>query len=172
MKTGVYDQMRELLKGFDISNCSIRSRDCIYIMFEDHQDEDDDADVFLRAAFYYPQTERVWGYDGFRNVYRAKSCVLPNGPVVVVDFKGQVLSQTGDTEKTTKFKGEERLPLIRQVTVQQVREIAGKAYMAGGLRTVFRREGQNKWTCLSGNDLVVRDEEDRQGRDFGFDGLL
>ena len=171
MNTGVYDKMREMLKKYHVSNCSIRSKNCVYIIFEDHQEDDDGADVLLSAGFYYPKTEQVWGCDGFRNVYRGKSCVLPNGPAILVDFKGQVLSQTGETEKKTKFKFEERLPLIRQITVMQVREIAGKAYMAGSLRTVFRREGTNEWTCLSGNDLSVRDEEDRQKRDFGFEDI-
>lgn len=171
MNTGVYDKMREILKKYHVSNCSIRSKDCIYIIFEDHQEDDKNADVLLSAGFYYPKTERVWGCDGFRNVYKGKSCVLPNGPAILVDYNGQVLLQTGETEKKTKFKFEKRLPLIRQISVLQVREIDGKAYMAGTLRTVFRREGPNKWTCLSGNDLAVRDEEDKEERSYGFEDI-
>lgn len=169
MKKGIYDQLREALREFDIVNCAIRSKNCIYIFFQHDTDEDDeDADILFRAGFYYPMTERVWGFDGFRNVYKGKSCVIPNGPVVVVDFNGQVFSQTGETEKKSKFEFEERLPLIRQVSVMQVREIAGYAYMSGTLRTVFRRESPGKWKCLFGNDLAVRDEEKKQGRSLGF----
>lgn len=168
---GIYDKLRQSLTNFHISNCSIRSKNCIYIMFEDHQEYDENADVLFRAGTFYPKTKGVWGYDGFKKVYRVKSCVIPNGPAIVVDFNGQALSQTGEEKEETVFEFEKRLPLIRQIRVMQVREIDGKAYMAGSLRTVFRREGPNKWTCLSGNDLSVRDEGDRQKRDLGFDDI-
>ncbi|WP_133512391.1 hypothetical protein [Candidatus Thiosymbion oneisti] len=174
MSIGVYEGMRERLRGFSIVDCSIRSKDCIYILFQNHPDEDDeDAELLFRAGFYYPQTERVWGYDAFIGPYRVKSCVLPppNGPAIVVDFKGQVLSQTGDTNRGSGFDFEAPIPLIRQVSVLRMREIAGQAYMAGTLRTVFRREGPDNWTCLSGNDLAVRDEEDQQNWDFGFEDI-
>ncbi|WP_133512392.1 hypothetical protein [Candidatus Thiosymbion oneisti] len=174
MKIGIYEEMRERLRGFSIIDCTIRSRDCIYILFQNHPDEDDeDAELIFRAGFYYPKTERVWGYKEYFSFYRAKSCVLPlpNGPVVVVDFKGRVLSQIGDTDRGSGFALEEPIPLIRQVSVLRVREIAGQAYMAGTLRTVFRREGPGNWTCLSGNDLAVRDEEGWLKWDFGFDDI-
>lgn len=168
MNKGIYDKLRKAIKSYHVSNCAIRSKDSIYITFEDHQEDDENADILFCAGLFYPKTERVWSGDLFSNVYRVQSCVIPKGPAILVDFKGQVLSQIGETSRETKFKFEKRLPLIRQVCVMQVREIAGKAYMAGSLRTVFRREGPNKWTCLSGNDLSVRDETDRQKRDFGF----
>ncbi|WP_141699085.1 hypothetical protein [Candidatus Thiosymbion oneisti] len=174
MRIGIYEEMRERLRGFSIVDCSIRSRDCIYILFQNPPYRDDeDVDILFRAGFYYPKTERIWGYDAFRNVYKAKSCVLPppNGPIVVVDFDGQVISQTGDTNSGSGFDFEEPIPLIPNVSVLRVREIAGQAYIAGTLRTVFRREGPGDWTCLSGNDLAVRDEEDRQGWDFGFEDI-
>ncbi|WP_133512312.1 hypothetical protein [Candidatus Thiosymbion oneisti] len=171
MKIGIYEEMRERLRGFSIIDCTIRSKDCIYIFFENNPDQDDeDAELIFRAGFYYPKTERVWGYKEYFSFYRAKSCVLPppNGPVVVVDFDGNVISQTGDTDRGSGFALEEPIPLIPNVSVMRVREIAGQAYMAGTLRTVFRREGPGEWTCLSGNDLAVRDEEDRLHLRFGF----
>lgn len=173
MNVGIYEKMRKTLKSYHISNCSIRSKICIYIMFEDHHglEKDKNADVSFSAASYYPKTERIWGGDGFGNVYRAQSCVIPGGPIVVVDFNGNVLSQTGEESKETEFEFEKRLPLLKQISVLQVREIDGKAYMAGSLRTVFRREGPNKWTCLSGNDLAVRDEADKEDRLYGFEDI-
>ena len=137
-------------------------------MFENHHLENEDTDIQFCGGFFYPKTERVWGGSLFNNIYRSHSCVIPHGPAIVVDYVGKVLSQTGEESKETGFESESRLPLIKQISVMQVREIAGKAYMAGSLRTVFRREGPSEWTCLSGNDLSVRDEADRQKRNFGF----
>ncbi len=170
MNIGIYEKLRGAIKDYHIRSCAIRSKNCIYITFENHP-EKKDADIKFCAGLFYPKTERVWSGDLFTNIYRGKSCVVPGGPAVVVDFNGKVISQTGEISRETGFESEKRLPLLNQVAVNQVREIDGKAYMAGGLRTVFRREGPGKWTCLSGNDLAVRDEEDRQKRDFGFEDI-
>ncbi len=169
MNIGIYELLREHNKGFHILDCAVRSKDCIYIMFQNHFDEN--TEVLFHAGFYYPKTERVWGYDGFSDFYECRSCVLQNGPVIVVDSNGAVLSQTGETSHDTNFQIEESIPTIPNVMVLSVKNIDGKVYMAGTLRTVFRREGPNKWTCLFGNDLKVRDEEDKQGRDFGFEDI-
>lgn len=170
MSKGIYKTMQEHVQDWDIVDCSIRSKDCIYIFFQQAPDGYN-GEVNYRAGFYYPKTERVWGYNGFGNFYKSKSCVIPNGPVIAVDFKGQVLSQTGEIQPKIKFNGETDIPLIRQVSVMRVREIGGYAYMAGTLRTVFRRENAGEWICLSGNDLAVRDEEDKQGKRFGFNDI-
>lgn len=168
MNIGIYDKLREHVKDLFINSCSIRSQNCIYIIFGDGKGYFDEGDKDFFAAVYYPKTERVWRGDSFINIYKGKSCILPNGPVVIVDFDGQVITQTGEFEQKTQFDLEERIPLIEQINVNQVREIAGQAYIAGNLRTVFRREGPNEWTCLSGNDIAVRDESRRQKRRFGF----
>jgi hypothetical protein len=173
MDKGVYKEMQKRLKGFSILHSCIRNQNCIYILFENNYDwDDEDAEVIFRSGFFYPKTERKWGYEGFSDFYSPQACVLPapDNTFVVVDVKGQVITQTGITSNTG-FSGEERIPLIRQVYVMSVREIGGAAFIAGTLRTVFRREGPNRWTCLSGNDLAVRDEEEKQGRDFGFNDI-
>ncbi|MCP4219957.1 MAG: hypothetical protein GY765_35325 [bacterium] len=169
MNKGIYDVIREHLKDFHIVDCVIRSRNCIYIMFQNEYAEGEK--IRFRAGFCYPKTERVWGFDGYYGFDESKSCVIPNGPVIVVDFCGQVISQTGETERASDFDTEVGIPIIDQVSVMRVVEIDGRAHMAGTLRTVFRRESSGVWTCLFGNDLALRDVEDRQDRAFGFNDI-
>jgi hypothetical protein len=170
MNKGIYDTMQEHLKGFSIVSTIIRSSDCIYILFENNRElDDEEAQILFRAGFFYSSTVRKWGYKEFINFYKARACVLPSpdNNLVCVDFKGNVITQTGITSNTG-FNIEEKIPLIRQVSVMNVREIGGKAFIAGNLRTVFRREGPNNWVCLFGNDLALRDEKQRLNRSFGF----
>jgi len=173
MDIGVYKEFQEHLKNFSIVSIVIRSPDCIYILFENNRDlDDEDAELIFRAGFYYPKTDRKWGYNGFLDFYKARACVLPppdNG-LIIVDFDGEVITQHGLTHNSD-FNIEERINLIPQVSVMRVRAISGKAFIAGTLRTVFCREGPNHWICLSGNDLMLRDEKKRQRRDFGFNDI-
>ena len=173
MNKGIYHIMQEHLKGFSIVSTVIRNRNCIYVLFENDRDPfDEKSKLFFRAGFFYANTERKWGYEEFGNFYKARACVLPSpdNNLVCVDFDGDVITQSGVTSNTG-FQIEKKIPLIRQVSVMRVREIGGKAFIAGTLRTVFRREGTNHWTCLSGNDLAVRDEKEKQKRNFGFNDI-
>jgi len=173
MELGVYNAMRERLKNFNIVHSVIRNRECIYIFFENNRDLDDEnAKVLFRAAFFYPKTERIWGYSGYGNFYKAKACVLPapDNSLICVDFGGQVITQQG-LMHNEGFEVEKEISFLRQVSTMRVRAIAGTAFVAGTLRTVFRREGKNQWTCLSGNDLAVREEEKKQKRDLGFNDI-
>jgi hypothetical protein len=173
MDVGVYDEMRERCRDYYIADCALRSPDCLYVLFENlKDDDDDDAESIIRVGFFYSDTERKWGYKAFHGFHRPKSCVLSgkSQAFVAVDFGGGVVSQPWG-EGDRKFAIEPRIPLIRQVSVLSARAIAGKAYIAGNLRTVFRRDKPGVWTCLSGNDLSARDAKNIEGREFGFEDV-
>jgi|GEM_PF-2500813 len=168
-----YKGMQKRLEDFSIIYSCIRNKNSIYILFENNYEwDDEDAEVILRTGFFYPKTEKQWGFEQLENFYSPQACVLP-APAhtfVAVDVKGQVVTQTGITTNTG-FNIEETIHLIPQIYVMSVREIGGAAFIAGTLRTVFRREGPNHWTCLSGNNLGVREQAAKQKRNFGFNDI-
>lgn len=178
MNIRIYEKLREANRGFSILSLAIQNRDRVYLLFEnDHESRLDNPKVkiFSRLTFYYRNTERVWGYGEYSGIYRAKVCYIPppEDAVLIVDFNGQTVRVDANRERPNFENGldEAVLPALRQVTVQSLRTIAGQAYVAGGLRTVFRREGPNQWTCMTGNDLSVQALEIKRKQSLGFDDI-
>jgi len=171
MNIGVYKELQQRLKGFSIVDCAVRSRDCIYAVFdEDGAWDNEDSQYKVRFVFYYPKTERVWGYAAYSGVSQPVCCVLPepDGTFIVCDEYGQFTTQRG-IDSNTGFEDGGKLPLVRKsLRIDRLRAIAGQAYAAGNGRTVFRRERDGQWTCLSGNDNSLRERIKTEKRGFGF----
>ncbi|KHD10074.1 hypothetical protein PN36_21325 [Candidatus Thiomargarita nelsonii] len=179
MNQEIYKEMQKHLEEFYIISSYIRKNNCIYILFtndcewedEDYKWQGDDSELICRACFFYPKTEKQWGFEQLHYYYSLRACVLPapDHTFVAVDADGQVITQTGITSNTG-FNIEKKIPLSPDATVNSVREISGTAFIAGTDGTVFRREGPNHWTCLSGN-FPIQNEEEKQGVELDLNDI-
>jgi hypothetical protein len=90
-----------------------------------------------------------------------------------VDWHGKVIAkqQPDDLTQRPEFNIEETIDIAKNCPIMQLRNIAGKAYVAASWRTVFRREGPNKWTCLRGNNQEEIEELKKTNRDYGFNDI-
>jgi len=171
MNIGIYKELQHRLKGFSIVDCAVRSRDCIYAVFDENGAWDDENSEYrVRLAFYYPKTDRVWGYGGYKGMPDSVCCILPepDGTFIVSSEYGELVTQHG-IGSNTGFEDGGKLPLLDQsFTISRLRAIAGQAYAAGNGRTVFRRERDGQWTCLSGNDNAIDERIKTEKRGFGF----
>jgi hypothetical protein len=171
---GVYTNFQEFFKDFHPVSCAIENKDAIYIILEGNE-LDEDGTTSSSMGFYFPKHERVWGGQGYGNMYREKTCTLPgtDTPLLVVDWHGKVIAkqQHDDLTQRPKFSIEETIDIAKNCPIMQLRNIAGKAYVAAGWRTVFRREGPNEWICLRGNDQEEIEEFKKTNQEYGFNDI-
>ncbi|MCU7817076.1 MAG: hypothetical protein KZQ81_18245 [Candidatus Thiodiazotropha sp. (ex Rostrolucina anterorostrata)] len=174
MEKGIYTKFQEHTKEFHPVSCAIENEKSIFIVFEKNVTEEDE-NLRSMVALYRPEMESVWAARGFEHCYREKSCTLPESDtrLLVVDWHGKVTAkqQPDDFSQCPEFTIEEPMPIARNCTIMQLRNIAGKAYVAAGWRTVFRREGPNEWTCLRGNDQEEIEEFKKTNWEYGFNDI-
>ena len=90
----------------------------------------------------------------------------------MVGWKGNVFAQHGFKEGLKpNLVQEEEIPILFNCPIMRIRDIGGKAYIAASWRTVFRREGINKWIRLSGNDARQIEEWQRNRVELGFEDI-
>jgi len=156
MSKGIYKKFQEYMKDHAVRCCAIDNKDKIYFGMEFSGDAEGGC-----AAFFYPQTERKWGAECKGGFYRANCCVLPNedNSFILVGWKGDVMVQRGlkkhsknPSDMIPDFEKEDPIPLLFNCPLSKMRLIDGQAYVVGAWRTVFKRDNENNWTCLSGND--------------------
>jgi hypothetical protein len=90
-----------------------------------------------------------------------------------VDWHGKVIAtqSSNDYSQRPEFNIEETIDIAKNCPIMQLRNIAGKAYVAAAWRTVYRREGPNNWTCLCGNDQEEIEAFKKTNRDYGFNDI-
>ncbi|MET0026290.1 MAG: hypothetical protein ABW101_01535 [Candidatus Thiodiazotropha sp.] len=174
MEKGIYTKFQNHTKDFHPVSCAIENKNSIFIVFEKNVTEEGEN---LRSmfAFYRPTIETIWGAEGVEHCYREKSCILQGSKsyLLVVDWHGKVIAkqQPDDLTQRPEFAIEETIPIAKNCPIMQLRNIAGKAYVAASWRTVFRREGPNEWTCLRGNDQEEIEEFKKTNRNYGFNDI-
>ena len=169
MSKGIYSKAQEHVKDYWPRCCAIRDRELVFIGMEYEGDGEG-----VCVTFYSPNIENVWGAKCEGRYYRSRCCIVPseNNAFVLVGWNGDVIAQHGFKQNgRPNLEIEVNIPILSNCPIMRIRHIAGQAYVAASWRTVFRREGIDKWTCLSGNDPKQVEQWQKDRADLGFNDI-
>ncbi len=136
-------------------NCCIVNKD-IYVAVgeKDHGEKYDPWEEWppTHLVFYYKKRIRrgdePWGCIRFgkNNFKWSKIVHINNSNVLLVDNERGV--ETRDISNKISNR-EQQIPITTIGNVQNLKNIHGTVYAVGGIRGVARREGKDKWVCIS-----------------------
>jgi len=144
---GIYK--KEAFKGYDITSIVGTFYNGEVIGFVTDEEDYDPFIIHETKLIILDTTlppEPECGYVSFHGSLYMKGCRVkfPSEKSVFVDAGGKVHAWGGGSDQA-----EDNIPVNdARVTFHNVKEISGKAYSVGTLRTVFRRDVPNQWIKL------------------------
>ncbi len=165
-------------KGFFLIDCVVRKKDLMYFLLEQEYDEETDtppkSKVLTRLIEYDTFDPKVspWGYQDLKGMQRLKAGVsyLPKEQFVGVSLNDHVYVLGSGDDRLEKDLVGGRAATGKDIGmrggVSKLRVIDRCLWLAGSVRTVGRRLGQDNWEW---HDAIPRNPDNEGFRDIdGF----
>lgn len=155
-ETSGYDALRAAMGDYFIRDGAIRSRDCVYLVFQRRGDRIWTDAPQSRIAWRYGDAAAPWGFEAFDGCYGPRCAVLsPDGPFLLLGEDGGVVRQDWTGGAARAFDVEDPMPDTRQPAIESLRVIDGAAYCTGVRGLIARRERPGAWRVLAREEAPI-----------------
>jgi hypothetical protein len=154
------------LKGWFITDCSVRSREILYVVARQNVSVEEaslmwDHDIPSRfyVLYLYKDRSKTFGWREFEGLNKPMVGVaekpIPRGFIVARNHDGQVFAVGGGAEMAEEFIAPGQGPMT-----ERIKCINGYAYSVGGYREIYKRTDIDKWERFadlprSGDDVFA-----------------